>query len=222
MSKGSVIAAWVVAAGLSFSPVANAAPVQITAFGTITSASANVPDYATGYQSPFVLGDQITALLSYDSDATFGLVPVHLYAMAYWPANGVITTGTGWSRSAWSWFDVGASDITFHGQSGDPRYGFPYFYYSAALSFSEPFPVIPPYPLDASTFLSGTMSGIYAPTPYLDSSFTARIDRITALATPVPASACLLATGLAALVGLARSKRRESEDKCAGLPSPAG
>jgi hypothetical protein len=207
MNTGTFIATCV-AAGLSFSPAADAALVEVTAFATITSALTNAPDYWTGYRSPFVLGDQITATLSYDSEASFGIVPVHNYVTGYYPANGLITTGTGWSHEAFSYFNVGASDMTFTGQSGDARYvsGFPLFYYSASLSFSDPFAAIPPYSIDGSAFLSGTLTGLYAESPFLDSSFTAKIDRMTALTTPIPGSAWLFATALAALAGLGRKR----------------
>jgi hypothetical protein len=205
MNTGTFIAACA-AAGLWFSPPAGADPVEITAYATITSESSNVPDYWTGYSSPFVLGDQITATLSYDSEAQFGIVPVHGYVTGYYPANGVITTGTGWSHEAWSYFDVGASDMTFTGQSGDARYpsGFPLFYYSATLFFSDPFRAIPPYPVDASAFLSGAITGLYAETPFLDSSFAATIDGITVL--PIPGSGWLFATALAVLAALRRTR----------------
>jgi hypothetical protein len=207
MKRATSVAAFA-AAALGFCPAADAVPVEITAFGTITSASANAPDYWPDYQGVFVLGDQITATLRYDSEAWFGIVPVSGLVTGYYPANGLITTGTGWSHEAWSYFNVGVSDITFTGQSGDPRYysGFPFFSYSATLSFSDPFLAIPPDSIDAPAFRSGTLTSLYAPTPYLDSSFTARIDRITAVVTPIPASGWLFATALAGLAGLGRKR----------------
>ena len=182
--------------------------MEITAYATIESTTSNVPDYWTGYSSPFVLGDLLTATLSYDSDASYGIVPVSGLVIGYYPANGLISTGTGWSQEAWSYFNIGTSDITFTGQVGDPRYvsGFPLFRYSATLSFSDPFTAIPPYDIDGSDFLTGTIAGLYAETPFLDSSFTARIDRITAMVTPIPGAAWLLATALAGLAGLARKR----------------
>lgn len=182
----------------------------ITAHGTITSTWTSPPEYWPDYQGPFVLADHITATLRYDSRASFGIVPVSGEVTGYYPANGRITTGSGWSHEAWSYFNVGASDMTFTGQWGDPRYSdsFPIFLYSAMLAFGDPYLAHPPYPLDASTFLGGTLTGAYGETPSQYSTFSARIDSITALATPIPASGWLFASALAGLAGLGRKSVR--------------
>jgi hypothetical protein len=206
----SAFIAGLAAAALWSCPDAQAAPVLITAFGTITAESSNVPAHWEGYQSPFVLGDTITASLTYDSDAAYGTVPVSGFVTGYFPAQGVITTATGWSDSAWSYFNVGTNQITFTGQHGDSRYvsSFPLFYYATTLTFTGGLGSIPPSALDASTFVSGAMTGLFATTPFLDSSFTARVDRITAVVTPVPAAGWLFVTALAGLAGLGRKHLR--------------
>lgn len=209
MKPGTLIAT-LFAAVLWIAPAAaGAATVVITAYATITSTTSHVPTYMTDYHSPFVVGDQITATITYDSNAAFGIVPISGNVTGYSPASGVLATSGGWTDQAFTYFNVGASDITFKGQHGDPRYasGFPYFSYTTNMSFDAAFAGLPPDQIDPSTFLTGMMTGIVAQSPFLDSSFTATIDRISVLATPVPGAALLFASGLAGLMVRARRKR---------------
>jgi hypothetical protein len=217
MRHRTTVIAWLAAGLVLFTGSSGATSVTVVTTATVTQTSYE-PEFQWGV-NPFpglAVGDVLTASFTYDTTATYGLVPLGCCTVGYSvPEYQVSGDDIGFGGYAVGNFTDSSVSVVLPGSG---RY-FPEWTSSLNLQFSpDYFSAIPPGYMDTSALVAGTLFGSYAQNPFSLLTFTAIVNSVATPSVPIPPTAVLFGSALLALIG----RRLIASIKKSRPPTPVG
>jgi hypothetical protein len=194
MSHRTTVIAWLAAGLVLFTGSAGATSVTVVTTATVTQTSFESDAWWVVNPYPgLAVGDLLTASFTYDTTATYGVLPLGCCAVGYLVTDYRVS-GEDIGLGGYAIGNFTDSSVSVR-LPGTGRY-FPEWSSSLSLHFTPNyFNAIPPAYMDTSALVGGTLFGLFSQNSFSSFTFTASVNSVV---TPIPSTALLFGSALLA------------------------